>query len=266
MLSGIPSLVSHGFEKRKLRYVFPTSFAALAALPLIAAEPVRQKIDLLDVVKRGGMEYHMNPKVDYELWPLGQFDEPRNPQTQKTAPANKAVAYRTMMPDSGPSSLAVGLPGGIGFCYDPGRGSINYIWRGEFVDLEPTWKSKINQPASIRGDILYRETARYPLRLNSADREPVYRFKGYRLLEDAIEISYTLDGAPVREEIRATADGSGLLRHFRLSEACEHWWFISEAQAASKLASPEGTWDSERQAFTGKESREFTMQVHFNKA
>jgi hypothetical protein len=39
--------------------------------------------------------------------------------------------------DASPSSFAIGLPGGVNFCFDPVRGGVSYAWKGGFVDLAP---------------------------------------------------------------------------------------------------------------------------------
>lgn len=179
-------------------------------------------------------------------------------------PAGTVIVHRTMLPDCGPSSFAVALGPNLGFSYDPGRGGINYVWQGEFVDLAPTWKAKINQPAEVKGTIVYREQARFPLRLARGAGEPAYVFKGYVLLPDAVEFHYLLDGVPVREEIRATADGRGLVRHFRVDTAVEAWSYALEPQPTAKLSSRGGAWNEARTALTAPGSREFSLQIELN--
>jgi hypothetical protein len=171
--------------------------------------------------------------------------------------------YRTMMPDSGPSSFAVGLGADFGLSYDPGRGGVNYIWRGEFADLGPTVRAKINNPAEIRGAIVYRESIRYPLRLNDREREPKFEFKGYSLLGDAVEFRYLLDGVLVREEIRASPDGRGVARRFRLSGPLERWWYLVEPQPGVEVSSAEGFWNEQRTSLSGSGGREFTIVVSY---
>jgi len=186
--------------------------------------------------------------------------------TPPPASAPTVVVYRTFMPEAGPSSFAVGLGANLGFCYDPGRGGISYIWRGDFVDLGPTWKAKINNPADLRGEIVHRELVRWPLRLNRPEREPTYEFKGYALLPDAVEFHYLLDGILVREEIRAAPDGSSLIRRFRLGEPCENWWLLADAAAASALSSDSGSWDQNQGALAGRGGREFSIRVNLKGA
>jgi hypothetical protein len=184
-------------------------------------------------------------------------------EAAESAPASIApvVAYRTIMPDSGPASFAVGLPGGLGFCYDPGRGGINYAWQGDFADLSPTWAGKINQPAEIRGRIFYRETIAQPLRPGSADRVPKYSFKGYRFTDHSIEFHYTLDGTLVREEIAPLPDGSGLERRFRIDNPAGAVWFLAEGQDAAVVSTTTGRWLEGQLRFVGGSAADFTLTI-----
>jgi hypothetical protein len=175
-------------------------------------------------------------------------------------PASGVVVHRTMMPESGPSSFAVGFASGIGLSYDAGRGGVNYIWWGDFVDLEPTWRAKINEPAAIRGQIAYREAVRFPLRLNGSEREPTFEFRGYSLQHDAVEFRYVVDGVLVREELRALADGSGVTRHFRLSEPVRQWSYAVEPQPNLTVRSHEGAWNEPRTFLSGT-GREFSIVI-----
>src|SRR3569623_2916263 len=59
--------------------------------------------------------------------------------------------YRTLMPESGPGALVIGLGEGQWVCFDPQRGGINYAWIGS-LDLSPTVAQKINQPAIVEGE------------------------------------------------------------------------------------------------------------------
>jgi hypothetical protein len=178
-----------------------------------------------------------------------------------SALAGNVIVQRTMMPESGASAFAVSLGHNLNFCYDPGRGGINYVWLGDFVDLEPTWKAKINAPAVVRGTIVYRETARWPLRLNQPEREPKYTFKGYSLLPDGVEFHYLLDEMPVREEIRALPEARGIVRRFQLGSDAARWWLQVGAEGEAGSSSPGAKWDPARQALTGSGVREFTVTL-----
>jgi hypothetical protein len=182
------------------------------------------------------------------------------------APASAEVlVYRTMMPESGPSSFAVAIGSNLGFSFDPGRGGINYIWTGGFVDLEPTWRAKINKPAEVQGTIVYREMERYPLRFNRASGEPKFEFKGYALAPGAVEFHYLLDGIAVREEIRGTTDGRGIIRRFQLGEPVSTWSYSVEPQTETRVSTSNGSWNETRTALTGSGGRTFSIQIELNR-
>lgn len=141
--------------------------------------------------------------------------------------------FRTFMPGAGPSAFAVELSPKLALCYDPLRGGINQVWRGS-IDLEPTSRAKINEPAAIRGEVFYQETVEQPWRLKAGDAVPIRRFKGYRYVEDAVVFEFTLDGVAVRETLRASRDGSGLERTVEVEEG-RTLHFQAEPQAKARL-------------------------------
>lgn len=125
--------------------------------------------------------------------------------------------HRNFMPEAGPSAFGVVLGPELALCYDPRRGGVNQVWRGS-LDLSPTRKAKINAPAAIKGEVFYRETTLQPLRAGSAEKEPARRFKGYCYENDAVVFEFTLDGVPVRETLRAMAEGCGVAREWSAPE------------------------------------------------
>lgn len=144
---------------------------------------------------------------------------------------------RGFLPDAGPSSFAIGLPGGVNFCFDPVRGGVTYAWTGGFLDLSPLrpGAGKFIKPAKLLGPVVYREAGAAPLRRGDPARVPAIEFTGYTLRDDAIEFRYTLDGTPVREEIRARS-GGGLVRRFQIEGGGDaKWWHVVEGRPATEL-------------------------------
>lgn len=137
-----------------------------------------------------------------------------------------------------PSSFAIGLPGGVNFCFDPVRGAVSYVWTGAFLDLTPARPGigKFINPAQLLGPIAYQENGSGPLRRHDPTQVPVIEFTGYSLRHDAVEFRYTVDGLPVREEIRARPDGSALIRRLHLAGGTDaRWWHVVEGQPATEL-------------------------------
>jgi hypothetical protein len=146
---------------------------------------------------------------------------------------------RIYMPlDASPSSFAIGLPGGVNICFDPVRGGVSYIWKGGFVDLTPArpGTGKFIHPVKLLGPVVYQETGFAPLRRGDPTRPPVVEFTGYTLRDDTVEFRYTIDGVPVREELRARADGSALTRRFKIEGGADAtWWHVVDGKPPAEL-------------------------------
>ena len=147
---------------------------------------------------------------------------------------------RIFMPlDAAPSSFAIGLPGGVSFCFDPVRGGVSYAWKGGFVDISPARPGaagKFIQAVKLAGPVAYQESGVAPLRRGDPARPPVVEFTGYTLRDDAVEFRYTVDGTPVREEVRASRDGSALVCRFQIEGGADaKWWHVVNGRPASEL-------------------------------
>ncbi|MBC7366367.1 MAG: hypothetical protein H7343_06065 [Undibacterium sp.] len=164
---------------------------------------------------------------------------PGSLRAQPALAPGEVLIERTVLPDAHASSFAFGLPGGINFCYDPVRGGVNYAWTGGFLDLTNVrpGPGKLIKPAQLLGPIVARESGPAPLRRGDPAHIPVIEFKGYTLRSDSVELRYTLDDTPVREEIAALSDGSGLRRTFRFdrSGTDAKWFYVTAGQPATTL-------------------------------
>ena len=184
-----------------------------------------------------------------------------------SASCAEILIERIIMPDAAPSSFAVGLPGGVNFCYDPVRGGLSYVWQGGFLDVSAArpGAGKLIKPAKLLGEVVYRETGALPLRRGEPGRAPTVVFKGYRLREAAVEFLYTVDGVGVREEVRARPEGEGLIRRFQVEagEGDTRWWYVQGVTAGAALSSPAGRLENGAYQFDPGSGREFTLEVIF---
>lgn len=142
--------------------------------------------------------------------------------------------FRTFMPDAGPSAFAVELSPDLALCYDPLRGGVNEVWTGK-IDLSPTLRAKINEPAKIVGTVFYREALRHPLKIGKPDSQVRFRFKGYHYENGAVVFEFTLNGHPVTEKLRAAQDGRSLVREFTLPGGGGPAFLSVESQAGAVL-------------------------------
>ena len=176
------------------------------------------------------------------------------------ARAAEPQVFRTFMPEAGPSAFGVVLGPRLALSYDYLRGGVNQMWHGA-LDLTPTLRAKINQPARIAGVVFYSEKLRQPLRVNDPDRVPERRFKGYRYEKEAIVFDYTLDGVEIHETLRTIDNGRGLERVWSVGEGVT-LFFHAEVQPDARVAflggeaTKPGVW-----RHTGDAGKTFTMRI-----
>lgn len=147
----------------------------------------------------------------------------------RPVPADRAIVIRWDMPEATPAAIAVGLPGGVSFCFDAGESRLRYAWRGGFLDMGRTLYDKKNrgtnltETAEIVGRVFFREGP-YPIRVGDKERLPQRQFRGYRLVGSVPEFHYRVDGIDVYERIEAAQDG--LVRRFRVGPSDRPMWFV----------------------------------------
>ncbi len=155
-------------------------------------------------------------------------------------PTEHPVVIRWDMPEATPAAIAVGLPGGVSYCFDAGESRLRYAWLGGFVDMSRTLLAKKNrrtnqtETAAIVGEIFFREGV-YPIRVGDKQRIPQRRFRGYRLVDSFPEFHYQVDGVSVYERILPLA--RGVVRKFRIDQVEQPMWFRPAAAEGVEIRS-----------------------------
>jgi azurin len=132
------------------------------------------------------------------------------------------------MPDAGPASIAVELPGGVSYVWDAGAGRFRYAWAGPIPTLPSSPERGL---AKLSGPIFYREPS-FPLRIGASPDSPPksVQFKGYAI--DALgvpEFEIVVDGTTVRE--RAEVRDGQFVRRFRVAGTGTVWFMAPEGAA-----------------------------------
>jgi hypothetical protein len=149
---------------------------------------------------------------------------------RRPIPGARVLVQRTYMNGAYPGALAVTFPGGPSLCYDIVRGGVNYICDGDFADLHAWFSGRHGAPlrsfgATLPGEVFYRENSLAPaLKVGTDTGQNAVRYRGYKLAQDAVEFNYTIGGRGVRETLRATSDGAGLVRTFRVEAGPGPLW------------------------------------------
>jgi azurin len=126
---------------------------------------------------------------------------------------DKAKVVRVRLPDASPRSMAVGLPGGVNFCFDAGSCSVRYAWIGGFVDVAPERGNGTGRGGAVcrpLGSLFGKSSPLAPVEEGS----PEFRFRGYRTDATAVEFRFTVDGVEVRQRVTASPSGRGLAYQF----------------------------------------------------
>jgi azurin len=167
-------------------------------------------------------------------------------------PLTHARVQRFFMPQAGPATIAVELPGGYAFCWDAGACRFRYAWKGSVGERPDKGVAKVN------GDVYYREEpAGFPLRTgpDPAVEPKQIAFKGYVLDKDGIpEFEINIDGVTVRERIDIK-DGR-IARRFR-TDAGTIWFAVAPENAERFTAT--GVKEGAFYKFSGPAAREFTI-------
>ena len=116
---------------------------------------------------------------------------------------DRAVVQRCVTPGL-PRSIAVGMPGGFNYLFDPIRCRLVCVWFGGFLDFRPEATGRGGQPLSPLGVRRDLGTAEVPVRIRIQDRLPEsVQFSGYRIepITGIPTFLFTVDGVPVEQRV-----------------------------------------------------------------
>jgi plastocyanin len=183
-------------------------------------------------------------------------DEPvaANHDAHGAAAAVRGIVVRGFMPDAGPASISVQLPGGVSYVWDAGAGRFRYAWSGGIPALPSSPERGL---ARIPGEVFYREPA-FPLRVGAAPAAApkLVQFKGYSLDAAGIpEFETVVDGVTVRE--RADVRDGRLVRRFRTTGATTVWFAVPNGAADLQVTG--GVREGAYVRLSGAAAREFTV-------
>ena len=222
--------------------------------------------------------------VMYVAMEMPQLAQDQNvPPNRRTAPPaganappawtairpNPGVSYGTtfpaisrgFLPESGPASIAVGFENGESYGFDAGESYLRYAWSGGFVDNVRHWAGNGNAYTEVKGQIYYRNSVGFPLRVGSRQEAEKVEFLGYRLVEGGVpEFHYTVDGADVREKVTPRTGGKGLVRTFTI-QTTEPVRFLVGPNDGATLQSSVGRFSGGTLELTPAQARQFTITM-----
>lgn len=193
--------------------------------------------------KRFTLTAKPKPRVSKGI-PISVMDEP--------------VVMRVHLEQAGGRSIAVGLPGGMNFCFDADQGSVKFGWAGAFLDVGPDRLGRGGQPCKILGQRFSVGDAGFPLRTaNGKSHTP--NFKGYRLGK-APEFHLEWAGLEVACSITNAPQGIGLQYTYKIPKANSALQFVIEPEGL-KLVSSAGTWKGGTLTIPASSAHEFSLTI-----
>jgi uncharacterized cupredoxin-like copper-binding protein len=168
---------------------------------------------------------------------------------------------RIFMPNSGPASIAVALPGALNYCWDAGQCRLRYAWRGAFIDASSYWRGNGRDMAVVPVDPWW--SARkgdFPLKIADSGAEPSVKFLGYKIDAGLPEFHYEIGGTEVFEKITPAPGDAGIVMRFRIPKAARPVEFRL-ASANAKLASSAGAFEAGALKLTPAQAADFTVTL-----
>jgi hypothetical protein len=160
------------------------------------------------------------------------------PQAAQAAiPGNGRRPYvqRTFLPNTGPASIAVALPGEQNYCWDAGACRLRYAWHGAFIDVSANWHGNGMPLATVPVPRWWSAAEdSFPLQMG-ASSAPV-KFLGYKLEDGLPEFHYRVGETEVFEKISPLPGNAGLADHFRIPNADKSLRFSVEPGAMAAIA------------------------------
>jgi len=126
----------------------------------------------------------------------------------------RPFVQRLFMPNSGPASIGVALPGTQNYCFDSAECRVRYAWSGLFMDGSQYWRGSGKELAEL-GDAPWWIAEAFPLRFKDRELKAAdFKFLGYSLKGEFPEFHFKVGPQEVYESVQPS--GNGILLKFRL--------------------------------------------------
>jgi mono/diheme cytochrome c family protein len=108
-------------------------------------------------------------------------------------PIDEPIIYRNFIEGAGPRGIAVGFPEKVNYAWDADHMRLALVWQGAFIDAAVHWVGRgsgfqkpLGEPvAALPNDaplaILESQISEWPATTDRSNKDPKYKFQGYRL-------------------------------------------------------------------------------------
>lgn len=168
------------------------------------------------------------------------------------------VVMRVHVEGAAARTIAVGLPGGMNYCFDAEACSVQFGWAGAYLDIGPDRDGRGGRPCKLLGNRFAVGNVGFPLRTADGQKRPV-QFSGYRTHGTP---SYSLDwgGQVVQWTVAAAPAAVGLQYTFALPEAREAVQFVINKKGI-EVTSSAGEWRNGILTVPAAAAKNFTVTL-----
>jgi hypothetical protein len=159
---------------------------------------------------------------------------------------DRPAAKRISMPDSSIKSIAVGMPVNTNCCFDTSTTTVQYGWRGAFLDFGPAADygdgRENNNPGAILGERFTVGSVDYPFRFGDTTL-PDVSFHYYDQSSPP-EFGFTVDERLISQQVEPVAGKNGLTYKFEVHEEhSEPVFFLTDSEASIEREASKGSWN-----------------------
>lgn len=174
---------------------------------------------------------------------------------------------RGSMPNASSKSIAVGLPGGLSYCFDAEACMVRYGWFGGFLDAGPdrgNGTGRGGQPNRPLGELFSVGAEAFPFSIG-ADSPAMPVFKGYTLTPQGPVFSYQWGPHTIKQTVTPAGGSVGLVYGFEIAPAPTAPLQFSVKPEGLSLAGSAGTWNGGTLTVAPPHSGRFSVTVSVKK-
>jgi mono/diheme cytochrome c family protein len=158
-------------------------------------------------------------------------------------PIDEPIIYRNFIDGAGPRAIAVGFPEKVNYAWDANHMRLALMWQGAFIDASMHWVGRgpgfqkpLGEPVAALPQeaplaMLASANTEWPATTDRNNKDPNYRFRGYRLDKERVPtFRYEFAAVTVEDTPRPKLDGEIVMLHrelnFAASEPVEQLHFF----------------------------------------
>ncbi len=246
-------------------------------------KPIVEKLDsakIVDALKGSGVtptpkgtrqrpfvlrSFVPNPKLGEEVLAHHDRGLPARPYNPSTG---QDVEGKDVPPEDGiPCGIAVNFGPEFSYVWDATECRLLYAWTGGFLDLTAYWGAGTgggrrgnDYRPEIDGQLVYKAAGALPFRLGDGKQRP--KFRGYRVLSGAPQITYEIGGVTIHEHI-VPADPGTFMIHYRVERPPESTRLVFDPAIRQQISCDQGSWKGDTLEIPADHGDHFMLLVKF---